>query len=46
MALELTPSGPLRHPKPLTPSDLHSALEKEQEAMVGGPKTRGIISSA
>ncbi|KAA8650522.1 uncharacterized protein ATNIH1004_003209 [Aspergillus tanneri] len=27
-------SGPLRHPKPLTPSDLHSMLEKEQEAMV------------
>ncbi|KAJ5281706.1 hypothetical protein N7478_007078 [Penicillium angulare] len=26
--------GPLRHPKPLTPSDLHSVLEKEQEAMV------------
>ncbi|THC98433.1 hypothetical protein EYZ11_002092 [Aspergillus tanneri] len=26
-------SGPLRHPKPLTPSDLHSMLEKEQEAM-------------
>ncbi|RAL11668.1 uncharacterized protein BO97DRAFT_406042 [Aspergillus homomorphus CBS 101889] len=27
-------SGPLRHPKPLTPSDIHSMLEKEQEAMV------------
>ncbi|KAF9886660.1 hypothetical protein FE257_011173 [Aspergillus nanangensis] len=27
-------SGPLRHPKPLTPSDLHSMLEQEQEAMV------------
>lgn len=26
--------GPLRHPKPLTPSDLHMVLEKEQEAMV------------
>lgn len=26
--------GPLRHPKPLTPSDLHSMLEQEQEAMV------------
>ncbi|KAJ5637108.1 hypothetical protein N7490_006987 [Penicillium lividum] len=26
--------GPLRHPKPLTPSDLHLVLEKEQEAMV------------
>ncbi|KAJ5915980.1 hypothetical protein N7454_010887 [Penicillium verhagenii] len=25
---------PLRHPKPLTPSDLHLVLEKEQEAMV------------
>ncbi|ODM17747.1 hypothetical protein SI65_06535 [Aspergillus cristatus] len=29
-----TASGPLRHPKPLTPSDLHSMVEKEQEAMV------------
>lgn len=28
------PTGPLRHPKPLTPSDLHSMLEQEQEAMV------------
>lgn len=27
-------SGPLRHPKPFTPSDLHSMVEKEQEAMV------------
>ncbi|KAB8073455.1 hypothetical protein BDV29DRAFT_136211 [Aspergillus leporis] len=27
-------SGPLRHPKPLTPSDIHSMLEQEQEAMV------------
>ncbi|KAJ5614169.1 hypothetical protein N7528_007823 [Penicillium herquei] len=26
--------APLRHPKPLTPSDLHLVLEKEQEAMV------------
>ncbi|KAF3389118.1 hypothetical protein F1880_003289 [Penicillium rolfsii] len=26
--------GPLRHPKPITPSDLHLVLEKEQEAMV------------
>ncbi|KAJ5502378.1 hypothetical protein N7463_005252 [Penicillium fimorum] len=26
--------GPLRHPQPLTPSDLHLVLEKEQEAMV------------
>lgn len=25
---------PLRHPKPLTPSDMHLVLEKEQEAMV------------
>ncbi|KAJ6135727.1 hypothetical protein N7512_000887 [Penicillium capsulatum] len=29
-----TAQGPLRHPKPLTPSDLHLVLEKEQEAMV------------
>ncbi|BCR88411.1 uncharacterized protein ACHE_40975A [Aspergillus chevalieri] len=29
-----TASGPLRHPKPLTPSDLHSMVEREQEAMV------------
>ncbi|KAJ5112414.1 hypothetical protein N7532_000459 [Penicillium argentinense] len=29
-----TAQGPLRHPKPLTPSDLHMELEKEQEAMV------------
>lgn len=29
-----TAQGPLRHPKPLTPSDLHMVLEKEQEAMV------------
>ncbi|KAJ5176130.1 uncharacterized protein N7482_002007 [Penicillium canariense] len=28
-----TAQGPLRHPKPLTPSDLHLVLEKEQEAM-------------
>ncbi|PKY02847.1 hypothetical protein P168DRAFT_291954 [Aspergillus campestris IBT 28561] len=27
-------SGPLRHPKPLTPSDIHSLVEHEQEAMV------------
>ena len=26
--------GPLRHPQPMSPSDLHLALEKEQEAMV------------
>ncbi|GKZ40429.1 hypothetical protein AbraIFM66951_000193 [Aspergillus brasiliensis] len=26
--------APLRHPKPLTPSDIHSMLEQEQEAMV------------
>lgn len=32
--------GPLRHPKPLTPSDLHSMLEKEQEAIVGPPPCR------
>jgi hypothetical protein len=31
---KLTDVGPLRHPKPLTPSDLHLVLEKEQEAMV------------
>ncbi|KAJ5666194.1 uncharacterized protein N7477_008642 [Penicillium maclennaniae] len=29
-----TAQGPLRHPKPLTPSDLHLVLEKEQEAIV------------
>ncbi|KAG0157024.1 Protein vip1 [Penicillium digitatum] len=29
-----TVQGPLRHPQPLTPSDLHLVLEKEQEAMV------------
>ncbi|KAJ5747586.1 uncharacterized protein N7511_009282 [Penicillium nucicola] len=28
-----TAQGPLRHPQPLTPSDLHLVLEKEQEAM-------------
>ncbi|KAL3475796.1 hypothetical protein BJX99DRAFT_228957 [Aspergillus californicus] len=27
-------SGSLRHPKPLSPSDIHSILEQEQEAMV------------
>lgn len=27
--------GPLRHPQPLTASDLHSMLEREQEAIVG-----------
>ncbi|KAL4871946.1 hypothetical protein BDV12DRAFT_163417 [Aspergillus spectabilis] len=27
-------SGPLRQPKPLSPSDIHSILEQEQEAMV------------
>ncbi|KOC15689.1 hypothetical protein AFLA70_46g003361 [Aspergillus flavus AF70] len=34
-------SGPLRHPKPLTPSDIHSMLEQEQEAMrvVSAPTT-------
>jgi hypothetical protein len=31
---KLTEIGPLRHPKPITPSDLHLVLEKEQEAMV------------
>lgn len=31
---ERSASGPLRHPKPLTPSDIHSMLEQEQEAMV------------
>ncbi|BCS03548.1 uncharacterized protein AKAW2_70426S [Aspergillus luchuensis] len=30
----MSTSGPLRHPKPLTPSDIHSMLEQEQEAMV------------
>lgn len=34
--LRLIALGPLRHPKPLTPSDLHLVLEKEQEAMVSG----------
>ncbi|EPS28822.1 hypothetical protein PDE_03768 [Penicillium oxalicum 114-2] len=29
-----TVQGPLRHPQPMSPSDLHLALEKEQEAMV------------
>ncbi|KAJ5214197.1 hypothetical protein N7449_001366 [Penicillium cf. viridicatum] len=29
-----TAQGPLRHPQPLTPSDLYLVLEKEQEAMV------------
>ncbi|KAJ5233059.1 hypothetical protein N7468_006015 [Penicillium chermesinum] len=29
-----TSQEPLRHPKPLTPSDLHLMLEKEQESMV------------
>lgn len=28
--------GPLRHPRPLTASELHMQLEKEQEAVVGG----------
>lgn len=32
--MKLTEVGPLRHPKPITPSDLHLVLEKEQEAMV------------
>lgn len=27
--------GPLRHPRPLTASELHIELEKEQEAVVG-----------
>ena len=26
--------GPLRHPRPLTAADLHTQLEKEQEAVV------------
>jgi hypothetical protein len=30
---KLTEVGPLRHPQPITPSDLHLVLEKEQEAM-------------
>lgn len=34
LRLTLLLTGPLRHPKPLTPSDLHLVLEKEQEAMV------------
>lgn len=39
----LRQSGPLRHPKPLTQVDLHSMLEKEQEAIVShvhGPSSR------
>lgn len=35
-APRLTEQGPLRHPQPLTTSDLHLVLEKEQEAMVSG----------
>lgn len=32
---ESTPSaGPLRHPRPMTAADLHTELEKEQEAVV------------
>lgn len=27
-------AGPLRHPKPLTPAELHLMLEQEQEAVV------------
>jgi hypothetical protein len=34
---KLTEVGLLRHPKPITPSDLHLVLEKEQEAMVIRP---------
>lgn len=26
--------GPIRHPRPITASDLHMQLEKEQEAVV------------
>lgn len=41
---ELTGSpGPLRHPKPLTPSDLHMVLEKEQEAMVSSTRTERLF---
>lgn len=43
MSSRLTEQGPLRHPQPLTPSDLHLVLEKEQEAMVSGiPKPQNI----
>jgi hypothetical protein len=31
--------GSLRQPKPLSPSDIHSILEQEQEAMVGQSTT-------
>ena len=27
-------TGPLRHPRPMTASDLHQEMEKEQEAVV------------
>lgn len=30
--------GPQRHPKPLTAADLHSQLEREQEAVVGSAR--------
>ncbi|KKK12384.1 hypothetical protein P175DRAFT_0561217 [Aspergillus ochraceoroseus IBT 24754] len=33
-ARERATSGPLRHPKPFTPADIHSMLECEQEAIV------------
>lgn len=37
VASMLTKLGPLRHPRPMTASDLHLVLEKEQEAVVCCP---------
>ncbi|KAJ9487328.1 hypothetical protein VN97_g5995 [Penicillium thymicola] len=37
-----TAQGPLRHPQPLTPSDLHLVLEKEQEAMQISPQVNRL----
>jgi len=31
---DLTPLGPIRHPRPLTAAELHLELEKEQESIV------------
>lgn len=38
--------GPLRHPRPMTASELHTELEKEQEAMVCHRVTWLHIASA
>lgn len=35
--------GPLRHPRPLTASELHMELEKEQEAVVCSPLRHGLM---